>query len=123
MNYFLEKEVMNANSNIKTDFIRDSTEDIQSSVEEFKSTRDIGEQQQRENETNFGNSDPEYVLSDTDLVSDVESEEERPNLAHAAKVVKNDHEYSTETNREQEETYMPKELKEGIFKFLITLRD
>ena len=103
---------MNANSNTNTDFIRGSTEDVQSSVEEVASTRGIEENQQNRNETDFGDSDSEYALSDTNLGRDVESEEERPNLEH-----------STENGREQEGTYIPAELKKGIFKFLITLRD
>ena len=103
---------MNANSNINTDLIRDSTEDDQSTLEEVTSARDTEEHQQSENETDLGNSDSEYVLSDTDLANDLEPEEERSNL-----------ELSTETGRDPEETYIPKELKKGIFKFLITLRD
>ena len=76
---------MDANSN--TDFIRDFTEDVQSSVEETTSMRDIEERQQSENETNFSSSDSEYVSSDTDLTSDVEAEEERPNLPHPAEAM------------------------------------
>ena len=104
---------MNVNSNINTDFIRDSSENVQSSFEEVACTQDIEENQQNENETDFCNSDSEHAVSDTDLISDVESEEEeRPNL-----------EQSTETGRNQEETYIPTELKQGIFKFLTTFRD
>ena len=102
---------MNANSNNNTDFICDSIENVQSNVEEVASTRDIEEHQKSESETDFVNSGSEYIYSDTDLSSDVESEEERPNLEH-----------STETGREQEETYIPTELKKGIFNFLLTLR-
>ena len=103
---------MNVNPNINTDFIRDSSENIQSSFEEVGCTQDIEENQQNENETDFSNSDSEHAVSDTDLISDVESEEGRPNL-----------EQSTETGRNQEETYIPTELKQGIFKFLTTFRD
>ena len=103
---------MNVNPNINTDFIRDSSENIQSSFEEVGCTQDIEENQQNENETDFSNSDSEHAVSDTDLISDVESEGERPNL-----------EQSTETGRNQEETYIPTELKQGIFKFLTTFRD
>ena len=103
---------MNVNSSINTDFIRDSSENVQSSFEEVACTQDIEENQQNENETDFCNSDSEHAVSDTDLISDVESEEERPNL-----------EQSTKTGRNQEETYIPTELKQGIFKFLTTFRD
>ena len=103
---------MNVNPNINTDFIRDSSENVQSSFEEVACTQDIEENQQNENETDFSNSDSEHAVSGTDLISDVESEEGRPNL-----------EQSTETGRNQEETYIPTELKQGIFKFLTTFRD
>ena len=91
---------MNANSNINTGCIRVF-------VEEVASTQDV-----EENETDLGNSDLEDFISDTNFTSDVESEEERNNLEH-----------STETARKQKETYIPTELKKGIFKILITLRD
>ena len=125
---------MNANSNINTGCIRvfveevASTQDVEenetdlgnsdsedvisdtnfiSDVESEASTQDVGE-----NETDLGNSDLEDFISDTNFTSDVESEEERNNLEH-----------STETARKQKETYIPTELKKGIFKILITLRD
>ena len=125
---------MNANSNINTGCIRvfveevTSTQDVEenetdlgnsnsedvisdtnfiSDVESEASTQDV-----EENETDLGNSDLEDFISDTNFTSDVESEEERNNLEH-----------STETARKQKETYIPTELKKGIFKILITLRD
>ena len=74
---------MNANSNNNTDFIRDSIENVQSNVEEVASTRDIEEHQQSENETDFVNSDSEYIYSDTDLPSDVNQKKKDPTLSIA----------------------------------------
>ena len=78
---------MNANSNNNTDFIRGSIENVQSNVEEVASTRDIEEHQQSESETDFVNSDSEYIYSDTDLSSDVNQKKKDPTLSIAPKPV------------------------------------
>ena len=78
---------MNANPNNNTDFIRDSIENVQSHVEEVASTLDIEEHQQSESETDFVNSDSEYIYSDTDLSSDVNQKKKDPTLSIAPKPV------------------------------------
>ena len=125
---------MNTNSNINTGCIRVFIEEVASTQYVEENETDLGNsdsedvisdtnfisdveseastQNVEENETDLGNSDLEDFISDTNFTSDVESEEERNNLEH-----------STETARKQKETYIPTELKKGIFKILITLRD
>ena len=125
---------MNTNSNINTGCIRVFIEEVASTQYVEENETDLGNsdsedvisdtcsttdeeseastQDVEENETDLVNSDSEDVISDTNFTSAVESEKERNNLDH-----------STDTARKQRETYIPTELKKGIFKILITLRD